>query len=47
MKLMSQWSHIYKQMVEISLLISVSCCASVHLCFGLNAWAYTCREKRF
>lgn len=43
---MSQWPHIFKQMVEISLLISVSCCALVPLCFGLGVWNYTCREKR-
>lgn len=46
MKLMSQWPHIFKQMVEISLLISVSCCALVPLCFGLGVWNYTCREER-
>lgn len=43
---MSQWPHIFKQMVEISLLISVSCCALVPLCFGLGVWNYTCREER-
>lgn len=43
---MSQWSHFLKQMVEISLLISVSRCDLVPLCFGLSAGEYTRQQQR-
>lgn len=43
---MSQCPHIFKQMAEISLSISVSCCAKLALSFGWSVWSYTCREER-
>lgn len=33
-------------MAEISLSISVSCCAKLALSFGWSVWSYTCREER-